>query len=236
MQRYFCNSLEDKTFILSDDDTYHIVKVMRMEIGDEIEVIYNSKLFITRILELRPVKAIIIKELDTYNEMGIKVTIAQSLVKESKMDLILQKGVELGAYSFIPLKTKNSIIRLDSKEDKKIERWQRIVKEACRQSKRNVIPKVFNIMSLEELGELDYDLKIICTVNELTLSLKNLLQNANKCDTIIIVIGPEGGFLKEEENYLIQKGFVATSLGKLVLRTETASLVALSMINYEYER
>ena len=91
-------------------------------------------------------------------------------------------------------------------------------------------------MDLRELGALEFDLKILCTVNELTKSLKKVLQNKKKYDTIIIVVGPEGGFKREEETYLLSKGFISTSLGKRVLRTETASIVALSMINYEYER
>lgn len=237
MQRYFTKERENDLFKLSLDDTYHITKVMRMGIGDIIEVVYQERLYKARIETLSPVTALIIEELDTYNEMDIKVTIAQSLVKENKMDLILQKGVELGAYSFIPLKTYNSIIKIDNKDAlKKVTRWQKIVKEASEQSKRNIIPKVLPVMDLRELGALEFDLKILCTVNELTKSLKKVLQNKKKYDTIIIVVGPEGGFKREEETYLLSKGFISTSLGKRVLRTETASIVALSMINYEYER
>ncbi len=237
MQRYFTKERENDLFKLSLDDTYHITKVMRMGIGDIIEVVYQERLYKARIETLSPVTALIIEELDTYNEMDIKVTIAQSLVKENKMDLILQKGVELGAYSFIPLKTYNSIIKIDNKDSlKKVTRWQKIVKEASEQSKRNIIPKVLPVMDLRELGALEFDLKILCTVNELTKSLKKVLQNKKKYDTIIIVVGPEGGFKREEETYLLSKGFISTSLGKRVLRTETASIVALSMINYEYER
>lgn len=83
---------------------------------------------------------------------------------------------------------------------------------------------------------MDYDLKILCTVNELSTTLKNILQKRKNCGTMIIVVGPEGGFTSEEEQYLINKGFLSTSLGNLVLRTETASLCCLSMINYEFER
>ncbi len=237
MQRYFTNHKEGNYFKLSIDDTYHITKVMRMNIGSLIEVVYLKKVYKSRIVELNPVRALIIEEIKAYNEMEKKVTICQSLVKETKMDLVIQKSVELGAYSLIPMETKNSIIKINKQDyTKKRERWQKIAKEASEQSKRNIIPEIENIMKIEEVCEKKYDLKILLSVNEMSNSLKNVLQNYKKCDTIIIVIGPEGGFCKEEESLFIENGFISTSLGKRVLRTETVSITALSMLNYEYER
>ncbi len=237
MQRYFCSNKENDKYILSKEQSHHIINVMRMNLGDFIEIVDNEKVYKCEIIKVPEVEVIIKQELDAYNEMSKKVTICQALVKENKMDLILQKSVELGMHAFIPLKTKNSIIKINNQEAlKKIDRWQRIVIDACRQSKRNLIPKVFDIKSIEELVKEDYDLKLLCTVNELSTTLKNVLQNNKKYDTMIIVIGPEGGFTQEEEKYFLEHGFISVSLGKLVLRTETASLCALSMINYEYER
>jgi len=237
MQRYFAFNKDNNKFTLSIDDTYHITKVMRMNIGDLVEVIYDKKLYISKIIELLPEVVVEIEEeKNDFNELPINVTICQSLVKESKMDLILQKSTELGAYSFIPLKVKNSIIKgTESDFSKKVIRWQRIIKEASEQSKRNIIPLCNSVLSIKELVKLDYDLKILCTVNELSRSFKNILQNNTNCDTMIIVVGPEGGFTHDEEEYLISHGFISASLGNLVLRTETASLCALSMINYELE-
>ena len=236
MQRYFVNEIKDNKFILSDDDSFHILKVMRMKKKDKIEIVYQEEVYLTEIESFNPVVTLIINKIET-KELKVKICICQSLVKENKMDLILEKSTELGANSFIPLSVTNSIIKennLDS--EKKINRWQKIVEKASRQSKRNYIPKVFNIMSINDLIKLNYDLKILCTVNEVSRSLKNVLQNNKKCDTIIIVVGPEGGFTNQEEKILIENGFISTSLGNLVLRTETASICALSMINYEYER
>ena len=230
MQRYFSNRKEDNKFNLNEYSN-HIINVMRMKIGNIVEVVYQEKVYICKII------VEIIEEKETYNELDIKVTICQSLVKESKMDLILEHGVELGYYSFIPLETRNSIIKLNNNDkDKKVIRWQKIVHDAARQSKRNIVPKVLPVMSLEDIVKLDYDLKILLSVNEMSISLKNVLQNREKYDKMIIVIGPEGGFKKEEEDYLIKNGFIRTSLGNRVLRTEMASIMALSMINYEYER
>ncbi len=237
MQRYFSKLKEDNKFKLSSDDTYHLTKVMRMGYGDLIEIVYEEKLYICKIIELNPVIAEIIEDMDTYNELEVKVTICQSLVKENKMDLILEKCVELGAYSFIPLETRNSIIRLTEKDKiKKIDRWQKIVEGASCQSKRNIVPKVLDIMEIKDIIKLDYDLKILLSVNEVSNSLKNVLQFNKKCDTIIIVIGSEGGFAPYEEEELVKNGFIRTSLGKRVLRTETAPIAVLSMLNYEYER
>ncbi len=237
MQRYFVNEKKDNCFKLGIDDSYHIKTVMRMNIGELIEVIFKEEVYICEIINLDPVIVEIKEKLNTYNEMDVEVTICQSLVKESKMDLVLQKCTELGAHRFIPLKVKNSIIKC-SQEDflKKRDRWQRIVKEASEQSKRNKIPEVSLVMDIEEVLKLKYDLKLLCTVNEVSTTLKYVLQNSKTCGTMIIVIGPEGGFTSIEEKRFIEHGFISVSLGNLILRTETAGIVALSMINYEYER
>ena len=148
------------------------------------------------------------------------------------MDLILQKSCELGVSEIIPINATRSIVKLDKKETKKIDRWNKILKEASEQSKRVVIPKVNEIMDIKDLINLDYDIKILCTVNELSMSLKKVLDKDLTNLKILFVIGPEGGFTDNEEKILIDNGFISTSFGKRVLRTETASLYALSIINY----
>ena len=234
MQRYFSNELNNNKFILSSDDSYHIKKVMRMNLRDKIEIVCNEKLYVCEIENLdNLVCASVIEEKFDYNEMDVKVIICQSLVNEQKMDLILQKGTELGAYEFYPYKAVNSVIKENNKSEKKIVRWQKIVKEASEQSKRNIIPKVNKPIGINELIKIPASLKLICTVNEVTKSIKRELQEHKNYDTIIIVVGPEGGFTKQEEAKFIENGFIPISLGKRVLRTETASLAVLSMINYE---
>ena len=237
MQRYFNNEKVNNSFLMNEDDSNHITKVMRMNLGNKIEIVCNETLYICEIIQLgKNVVVKIIEEKDENNELPIKVTICQSLVNEQKMDLILQKGTELGVSEFIPYNARNSVVKENNKSDKKIVRWQRIVKEASEQSKRNIIPKVNNIINIDELIKLNYDLKLLCSVNEFTLNIKKVLEQTRKYDTIIIVIGPEGGFSKEEESKLIANGFISVSLGKTVFRTETASLVALSYINYQLMR
>lgn len=233
MQRYFVNTQSD-VFNLSLDDSYHVIRVMRNKIGEEIEVVIDKEVYICEIISLKDdvvtVKKIRLEEQNS--ELPCQVTIAQSLVKEQKMDYVLQKCCELGAAEIIPLNTTRSVVKLDKKENKKIERWNKILKEASEQSKRVVIPTVRAILDIDDLCELNYDIKILCTVNEVTTSIKRVLSNDLNGVRILFVIGPEGGFTDDEEKRLISSGFIATSLGSRVLRTETAALYALSIINY----
>ena len=232
MQRYFKDTNLD-IFDLSSDDSYHIIKVMRNNIGDKVEVVIDKCLYICEIINIDNLVTVKrLEEVKCDSELPCYVTIAQSLVKEQKMDLILQKSCELGVSEIIPINATRSIVKLDKKESKKIERWNKILKEASEQSKRVVIPKVNEIMDVKDLVNLDYDIKILCTVNELSRSLKNVLSRELNNLRIIFVIGPEGGFTDIEEKILIDNGFISTSFGSRVLRTETASLYALSIINY----
>ena len=152
------------------------------------------------------------------------------------MDYILQKGTELGANKFIPLIVDRSVVKLNDKSDKKQKRWQTIVKEAAEQSKRLEVPTVANPCNIKELAKLDYDLKILCSVNETSKNIKTVLSNISISDRILVVVGSEGGFTNLEEQELIKNGFVSASLGNRVLRTETASLFVLSVINYIFMR
>ena len=234
MQRYFCDNLVNNEYLLSNDDSYHIKKVMRMKIGDKIEIVDDKRTYHCEIISLDPVKAKVIEELNENNENDFEIILVQSMVNENKMDYVLQKGPELGVNKFYIYKAVNSVVKENGKNDKKLFRWQKIVKEASEQSKRNIIPKVVGIIDLKELGKLESDLKILLSVNEKNKNIKKVLKNFKKYDRIMVVVGPEGGFTSEEEKILIENGFISTSLGQKVLRTETASLVAISMINYEW--
>ena len=207
---------------------------MRMSLNEQVEIIFDDKVYLGEISELEPVvKVKMLEEIDEDNELSFKVSIAQSLVKEQKMDYILQKATELGVYEIIPYAASRSIIKIDNKQDKKIERWQKIVKEASEQSKRTVVPKVTSVMTLSNLVNLsEYDIKFLCTVNETSQNIKKLLSNLTGSVRMLFVIGPEGGFTNEEEQKFIENGFISLSLGKSVLRTETASAFIISVIRY----
>lgn len=245
MQRYFVSNasynLSDKQverFILDSDDSHHILNVMRMTIGDKIEIVFDNKLFLTRIVNID--KLVTTEVIDTINTLDkdiCKITIAQSLVKEQKMDYILQKATELGVSEIVPINTSRSIIKIDKlKENKRVERWQKIVKESSEQSKRISIPIIKGITDIDKLTLDDFTYKILLSVNETSTSVKRVLSNVKLDDKILIVIGPEGGFTNLEESSLIEQGFITASLGSRVLRTETASVMILSIINYLFMR
>ena len=235
MQRYFNDKIDNNMVTLNQDDSYHIKKVMRMKLGEKIEVVSNKICYIAEItsLDTDNVHARIIEKKEENPEMNIKVSLVQSLVKEQKMDFIIQKATELGVSEIIPYEATRSIIKTNGKEDKKIDRWQKIAKEASEQSKRVEIPKIKPILSLDELIQLDnYDVKILCTVRENSKNIKNVLSNVKTNDTMLIVVGPEGGFTEQEEEKMIENGFVTVSLGNTVLRTETVALFVMSVIHY----
>jgi len=238
VQRYFCEkSISDKV-ILSKEDSYHITKVMRMNLDDLIEIVIDKNTYISKIVKLgNSVEALILDEIDENNELDTQVTLVQSIVKEQKMDYILQKSCELGVFKIIPYKAGRSVVNFSGKENKKTMRWQTILKEASEQSKRNIIPEITQPMSLSEIVNLqEYDIKILCTIEENTKTLKKVLSNLSRSDKMLIVVGPEGGFTEEETRTMVSNGFVTVSLGKSVLRTETASLFILSAIRYHNMR
>ena len=168
----------------------------------------------------------------------MKLVLAQGLAKGEKMDFIIQKAVEMGAYSVIPVAMEHSVVRLDGvKAAKKVERWQKIAESAAKQSKRDLIPQVQPVQSMAEmLTSCDCETKIIAYECEDRLSLKAALQAAGAAGGIhelLLIIGPEGGISEGELELARQAGAVPVSLGRRILRAETAGLVAMSAIFYE---
>lgn len=232
MQRYFAI---DKNLTLNDSDLHHIKNVMRMKTGDKIEVVFEDVIY-DCILDMSNLSFKVENKRKEEIEKP-EIIIAFSLLKEQKLDYLLQKATEVGASGFIPFMSKRSIIKFDfKKEDSKIDRWNKILKEASEQCFRVDVPNISNVLTLNELSKCKADLKILLTLNEKTKNIKKVIEQNKKCDKIIIVVGPEGGFEKSEENLLMDNGFISTSLGKNVLRAETAPVAVVSMIKYEFMR
>jgi 16S rRNA (uracil1498-N3)-methyltransferase len=168
----------------------------------------------------------------------LKVTLAQSLPKGSKMDFIIQKSTELGADRIIPFISSRSVPRLsDSKAEARRERWRKIAIEASRQCGRTKIPEVTGIVTFEEMLKLreEKSLGIVLWEDETEKGIKEILRDEKYCSlgTFFIVVGPEGGFSKEEVEKAIAYDFISATLGTLILRTETAPLAILSILQYE---
>ena len=234
MQRYFVKEKNKENFILENSDIYHIKKVMRCKNNDKIEIVYDKKVFLCNIDEIETMKLSIIDSYEEDRESNVNLTIALSLVQEQKFDLILQKLTELGVNNIIPLRTERSIVKIDKqKEEKKKTRWESICKEASEQSHRVTIPKIEKIINMNELLNYKKQQNLICSLTDKTQPLEEYLNKDTK--EILFVIGPEGGFSNKEENFLIQNGFLPTTLGKRVLRVETAAIYVASIINYVYK-
>lgn len=234
MQRYFSNKLNVNKFELNKDDIYHITRVMRMKTGDSIEVVYNSEVYICDLEIINNEVSATIKSKEENKEIdNIEKVLIIPLLKENKMDLILQKATELGVSKIIPVIMERSIIKLEKdRESKKLERWNKICKEASEQSKRVNIPIITEVKTLKDL-ENESGLKIVCSTKEKDNTIKKYLNDNEDYNKINIVIGPEGGIASKEEEYLNSIGFKSISLGNNIMRVETVPIYILSVINYE---
>lgn len=241
MYNFFVNEnqfLDNKVFIKGNDFN-HVKNVLRMKNGEKFyvsnKVSGDSYLVNLDSYSNDEVICNIIEKMDS-KESTVKVTLFQGLPKADKMEYIIQKSVELGVYNIVPVDMKFCVAKLNN-EEKKLSRWQTISEAAAKQSKRNIIPKIENKISFKNmLGILnEFDLVIIAYENENKTNLKEILQENKNINNIAIIIGPEGGLAQDEVELLIENGAKSASIGKRILRTETASLAMLSMIMYEFE-
>ena len=233
MQRYFAEDKKGNKLILKKEDIHHIKNVMRNKAGDKIECVFSNELYICKIENINSNEVVIENKKEENNELDIDLTIAIALVKEQKIDLILQKLTELGVNKIIPVQMERSIVKLDKERfKKKKERWISICKEAAEQSKRTSIPQIDNITKIDELEVSEYDIKLTCSTKEKDNILPNYLNTNLKEKHIIAIIGPEGGITEKEEEKLNKLGFISTSLGNRIMRVETAAIYIASIINY----
>lgn len=235
MQRYMVNN---SNLELDISDKKHIINVMRMKINEKFQIVYDKKVYTCLIEEIdkKDLKYKVINVEECNDEKQIRIIIASSIIKEQKMDFLLQKGTELGVDEIIPIVSERTVVKIDNKKDNKISRWKKIVKEASEQSYRSDIPKMHDIIGLKDLLKIDADIKIFCNTNEMSKNIKKVLQDSKKSGTMLIVVGPEGGFSNAEVDFLSNNGFLSVTLGKNILRAETVPLYLLSVINYEFMR
>ena len=233
MQRYFCNKKGDHEFFLDEKDIHHILHVMRMKSNDEIEVVYHQELYLC-VLEIKEAVHIYIKEKKMEEPVhSYQTYLILPFLKEEKIDFILQKATELGVTGFYFMPMQHCMVKLDEKKkEKKLERWNRICKEASEQSKRLDIPSIQFLSNSKDLQNLE-GLKLVCNPKETEHNLRFFLQKEIIYDKLYIVIGPEGGLSNEELGQLKRMDFQFVTLGSRILRVETVPLFLLSVIHYE---
>lgn len=247
MTRFFVapEQIKNGQVVLTGDDVKHITKVLRLEVGSEIVVLDGEgREYHAQLTELLKGKIVgkIIKETSSKVEPPILVNLIQGLPKGEKIDFIIQKCTEIGINSIKPVNTERSVVKLDTKKAlQRVERWQKIAREAAEQSHRTIIPQILGLEDLQTVLE-DIETKGLILIPweaEKSLGLKEVLQKQKELmlqgtgEEIYLIIGPEGGFSEKEIKSAVTKGAIPVSLGPRILRTETAGLAALTMILYE---
>lgn len=233
----------DKRVYITGKDVNHIKNVLRMKIGEELAVSngVDGKEYRCGILSMTEEEVLcelrFVKE-DAV-ELPCEITLLQGLPKADKMELIIQKAVELGVHDMVPVATKRAVVKLDAKKEKsKLTRWQGISEAAAKQSKRAVIPEVKSVMGFKEAIQYvsDYAVKLIpYEMAEDMPKTRQLIREIKPGQKVAIFIGPEGGFAQEEIDYALENGVIPITLGKRILRTETAGMTMLSILMYELE-
>ena len=246
LQRYFLEGRfdEDGNAIITGDDRKHIINVMRMKVNDKVIAVSNGEASASLITDVSPESVSIhrLEGLFPKNELPINVTIVCGLAKGDKHDFIVQKGTELGVSAIIPFKAARSIVKWDEKKgDKKIERLQKIAKQAAEQCHRTIIPKVGNPLTIQQLIATvkEYDILLFAdeedAKSEEPHRIADRVKNMCPKQKVLIVFGPEGGLSRSEVDLLMLANFLPVALGPRILRTETAPLYFLSAISYEFE-
>ena len=243
------DQISDKSVIITGEDVNHIKNVIRLKVGDEISISNGidgrdyrfgiASMTDTEILcELRFIK-------EDGVELPSKVYLFQGLPKGDKMELIIQKLVELGVFEIIPVAMKRCVVKLDDKKAKsKIVRWQSISEAAAKQSKRGVVPQIHDVMSFQTALEYaqTMDVKLVPYEMEETLDgasgmagTKKIIEGLKPGQSVAVFIGPEGGFEESEIQAAIDAGMKPITLGKRILRTETAGMTVMSWLMYQLE-
>ncbi len=237
MQRYFVN-LKNDNVCFDPLDIYHIEKVMRMNVNDNIELVIDSKLYLGKIVSFHPTfKVEIVNEIERNTELNKYIRLLYCIPKGEKTDLVIQKATELGIDEIILVNSSRCIAKINKDNlNKKILRYNKIIKEASEQSKRLKLMKLDTVIDFKDINKYNEGLSLIAYEKEQSTSkdLKDLLEN-NENKIINILIGSEGGFSEEEVDYAIKNRFKSISLGRRILRSETACIYLMSLLSFYSE-
>ncbi len=242
MPKFFTNKNEIKedSIIIKGEDAKHISQVLRYKIGDILEIGDGEGVDYTSEISELSKKEVVLKVLEKKESIGeplVKITLFQCLPKGSKMDLIIQKCVELGVTEIVPFISEFSMVKVNDKIDNKIERYQKVSETASKQSRRGIIPKISKPLKFEDALNLskDFDLSLIAYEKEDKKSIKDL-RNIKNIKNICVFVGSEGGFSESEITKSIEYGVIPITLGNRILRTETAGMVLTNLLIYEFDK
>lgn len=237
------DQVQENQIYIVGSDVNHMKNVLRMKVGEKFQVSDgNDKKYVCRIEQMNEeeVQAGILEEMQADTELPSKIYLFQGLPKNDNMELIVQKAVELGVWEVIPVSTKRAVVKLDVKKAlKKVERWNAISESGAKQSGRTIIPKVTSVMTYREALSYAEQLDVVMIPYELAEGMeetKQFIDAIQPGQSVGVFIGPEGGFEREEVEFAIQKGARPITLGKRILRTETAGLAVLAVLMYHLER
>ena len=244
MHRFFVepSQIGEKEIVITGPDVNHIRNVLRMRAGEELLAADgqgSEYRCILRELQDSEIRAEICRRLGSSAELPSRITLFQGLPKGDKMDLIIQKCVELGVFRVVPMTTKRTVVKLDAKkEESRRKRWTAVSESAAKQSGRGIIPEISGVKSfreaVEEAGELD-----VCLIPyekaENMARTREILSGIPAGASIGVFIGPEGGFEEEEVREAMAAGARPITLGRRILRTETAGMAVLAMLGYLLE-
>ena len=246
MQKFFVeeNQIQNNRIYIQGSDVKHISNVLRLNKKEKIQICNKQTMenYIVQIEEIEKEKIIteIIEKMQTSIESNVEIHLYQGLPKADKMELIIQKTTELGIFKITPVDMIRCVVKLDEKDEKKkIERWQKIAEGAAKQSKRDIIPNIERKIKIKDVAQRieEYDIFMIAYEEEVTKTLKQTLKEMAIKDNykIGILVGPEGGIDTKEIEDLKENGAIVVTLGKRILRTETAPITMVSNILYELE-
>lgn len=243
MQRYFIdkNLTDRKDLFLTNNDLHHLKNVMRSKNGEEVVCIdIMGRVYLCKVDDIEQGLIRVVKQIDENNELDVEVTLVYALPKGDKFEFVLQKATELGVSRVVPLLTRRCVVKSDEKKfAKKLPRYQKILKEAAEQSRRNKIPEITNVIKINSLSDYLGDHNLVA-YEEIAksgehMALKQCLDKLISGDKVTIIVGSEGGFDLDEIKIMEEQDITACSLGKRILRSETAPLYLLSVIGYARE-
>lgn len=233
----------EEQILIEGSDVNHIRNVLRMQNGEEVEISDGTgREYVCRIREMneRQITLDIEQKRISVAELPSRITLLQGIPKGDKMELIVQKAVELGVSEIVPVEMKRTVVRLDAKKaQKKKERWNSIAESAAKQSKRGIIPQVTNVMSFQEAVSYAAQSDVLLIPYECAENMeqtRQIISGIQPGDSVAVWIGPEGGFEEQEVERIVLQGGKPITLGHRILRTETAGLAIVSILMYHLER